>query len=554
MDKKALEKLESIKRSLSQEKAIYKSKWEDISQFLGLSFSNWGGDSPEAERLADTRQIYDTTADEAGDLMASGIQGYACGASNAWFALAEETTKKNASSSLAEALKETEQRLYKQFSKSDFYTASYAATLCNVHLATAIIWMEENPQRNQPCYTVLHPRDCFIAENTSHEVDVLFRDFWITQEDAEKEFGDNLPSEIKNCKEPTKKFKFTNYVGPRSKYGLGDQVRGQKDFISVYWVSGKTNKTMREEEYDVKPFAVWRYSRPLFGGAWGVDSPGMKMLSNIKQLNGLCEDKTRLSQLTAMPYGKKTRGLKVNLTPNGFTELGPGEDFTMMSPGADLSWTENIIQGLQQKIKSAYYSDYFLILSSTIEQRKTATEANGLQEEKSVIMASFFSRMGAEFLEPVIEWTFRNEMIHGRLPELASLTADDIVGKDIKVDFISQLAKTQERASRYQPNAAYMNQLLTLMQVFPELRYKVDPMAYMDIVAEDYGTNGSIVVNTTKAKQQYAQVVQAQLQQAQQAQQMEQLQQLGSTYKDLAQSSGENSAIEMMKDAYGTQN
>ena len=548
MDRKQLDKLESVKKTLESDKQMYLQKWQDLAQFLGISFSNWSGDS-STEHLADTRDITDSTADEAGDLMASGIQGYACGASNAWFSMAFEDMENNKNKALAGALKECERHIYKQFAKADFYTSSFSATLSNVHLATAIIWMEDNPQRSQPSYTVLHPRDCNIMENMAHEVDVLFRDFWLTKEDAVAEFGDRLPVEIINGKDPMAKYLFTNYVGPRSKFGMRDAVPGKKNFISVYYLTGKTNQTVREEEYDIKPFAVWRWARPIFGGAWGADSPGMKQLSNIKQLNGLIEDKTRLSQLQAMGYGKKTRGLKVNLVPNGFTELGPGEDFTVIRPPGDLSWTEGLIKDLQQRIRSAYYSDYFLILSSTIEQRKTATEATGLQEEKSVIMSSFFSRMGSEFLEPVIEWTFQNELRHGRLPWLSKFTEDQIVGREIKVDFISQLAKTQERAARHAPNQAYMSQLMQLMQVFPEARYKVDVMAYLDDVAKDYGTDEKIVVNSSTAKREAAAVAQAQMQ-AQQAQmQMDQLQQLGGAYKDLAKGAEDNSVITKMQEA-----
>lgn len=548
MDKKQLDKLEAVKKSLAADKEMYMAKWQELAQFLGISFSNWSGDT-STEKLADTKDITDSTADEAGDLMASGIQGYACGASNAWFSMAFEDSGNSSNNALSEALKECERHIYKQFAKADFYTSSFSATLSNVHLATAIVWMEENPQRKQPSYTVLHPRDCNIMENTAHEIDVLFRDFWLTQEEAVEVFGDKLPAEIRNAKDPMQKFQFTNYVGPRSKFGMKDQVAGVKDFISVYWQNGKTKNTLKEEEYDVKPFAVWRWSRPIFGGAWGADSPGMKQLSNIKQVNGLIDDKTRLSQLQASPFGKKTRGLKVNLVPNGFTELGPGEDFTVMRAQGDLSWTESLIKDLQQRIKSAYYSDYFLILSSTIEQRKTATEATGLQEEKSVIMSSFFSRMGAEFLEPVIEWTFQNEMRHGRLPWLAEFPEEDIVNKPIKIDFISQLAKTQERASRHAPNQAYMSQLIQLMQVFPEAKYKVDVMAYLDDVAKDYGTDNKIVVNTGKAKKIAAQVAAAQAQQIQAQQQMEQLKDLGGAVKDLSGDVGENSVISKMQGA-----
>lgn len=571
MDKEHLAKLGKIKDSLEMERQIYLSKWKELAPFLGISFSNWDNDSTN-EKLADTKPILDSTADEAGDLMANGIQGYACGSNNPWLSLSFENEKYQKSSVLGGALKASEDRIYKQFNKASFYDASLAMTLSVVHLATGIMWMEEDPKRGQPVYSVLHPRDCYIQENSAHEVDVLFREFWLTQEEAMEQFGDSCSDSIRNGKDATQKFQFVNYVAPRSRYGMRDQVQGEKNYISVYWEVGKTDKTVKEEEYTRKPFAVWRFSRALFGGAWGVDSPGMKKLSDIKQVNGLCDDRFRLSRLTARPYGKKTRGLKVNITPNGFTELGPGEDYTVMRPTNDLSWTQVIIEDLQKKIRAAYYSDYFLILSSTIEQRKTATEANGLQEEKSVIMASFFSRMCSEFLEPVIEWTFMNEGIHGRLPEFSEALSTSVaelrqrkeeagevvenenelleeVTKDlgeVKVDFISQLAKTQERASKHQPNIAYANQILALLQVFPEARYKIDIYNFIDDVAKNFGTNSKIVVPTSRAKRDYETVVKAQQEAAIAQVRLNALQQAGKAYKDFSSDIGENSAIGAM--------
>jgi hypothetical protein len=194
-----------------------------------------------------------------------------------------------------------------------------------------------------------------------------------------------------------------------------------------------------------------------------------------------------------------------------------------------------------------------LILSSTIEQRKTATEANGLQEEKSVIMASFFSRMGAEFLEPVIEWTFQNEVKHGRMPWINALYEQGITTKKkpFKVDFVSQLAKTQERATRHAPNQAYMSQVIQLMQVYPEARYKVDVMAYLDDVADDYGTDKKIVVGSAKARRQAEAVAQAQIQQAQQQQNIQSLKDIGGAVKDMSGEVADSSVIAKMGGANG---
>lgn len=538
LSKKDIEKLEQIRTALTKDKALYVSKWEQLSRFLGLSFSNWNSNStPDNEVMTDTKAVYDSTAEEAGDLMANGIQGYACGSSTPWFDLSFEDDKlTNKGGILGTALDKIKEHLYKVFAKSAFYDASLAMTQCVNHLGTGILWMEEDPKRQQPIFKVLHPRDCLIAENNAGEVDTLMRDFWLTKENAVEYFGeDKLSHNIKNCKDPMQKFQFTCFTAPRNKYGIGDNVSGNKNFISVYWEKGCNDKTVKEIQYDVKPFAVWRYNKALFGGAWGVDSPGIKQLSNIKQVNALCEDRVRLSQLIADPPIKRTRGLKVNITPHGFTDLNEGQDFTLVQSAGNLQWTNEIIADLQKKIRTAYYADYFLILSATIEQRKTATEAQGLQEEKSVLMSSFFSRMGAEFFEPVIEWSFINELEHGRMQEVANQFINaGLTLSNIKIDFVSQLAKTQERATKFQPNVNYAMQIIQLMQVYPEAKFKLNIYKYLDSIAKNFGTNKDIVVNSTEAERQYAKQIQAQAEIAQKQQELANNEQQAKILNDIA--------------------
>lgn len=551
MDKKDIEKLLRVRTIAQQEKDRFLPKWKDLSDYLGLSYGSWGKDTrPMQENPKDQREIYDNTAAEAANLETDGIQGYACGSSIAWFNLAYEREENGEDKRMAEALKKSEDMLYKVFGKSNFYEASRSLVHCVCNFGTGVLWMEDDPRRSVPYFRVLHPKDIDIIENEGGEVDVLFRTFWLTAEELVEQFGDSVPLQVKTEaeNEPMKDYQVYSYCGPRTRFGMEDKVEGKLDYICVYWLKDFPDQTIREDEYLTKPFACWRYAHSLFGGTWGVDSPGLLQLSNIKQVNAMCEDRARLSQLTAMPPGKKTRGLKVNLTPNGFTELGPGEDYQMMNVVGNLEWTSAIIQDLQKKIRNAYYADYFLVLTENIERTKTATEVAGLQSEKSAIMASFFSRMANEFLEPVIEWTFRNELVHGRLTAVLEAGEDEngignIVDQEIRIDFVSPLAKMQRRASTFSANTSFVQLISQLMQIYPQAYYKLDILKYIRTYIDAYGVDENIVISDTVAQERYAQRVEAQAQLAQQQAQLEQIQGAGKAYKDLSADAGENSAI-----------
>lgn len=548
MEQKDIEKLTRIRTQLEQEKNMFLPKWKDLSDYLGLSYGSWGKDTkPQQEQPKDQREIYDNTAAEAANLETDGIQGYACGSSIAWFNLAYEKQENSNDKRMAEALKKSEDSLYKVFNKSNFYEASRSLVHCVCNFGTGILWMEDDPRRSTPHFRVLHPKDIDIAENEAGEVDVLFRTFWLTAEELVETFGDSVPPEVDADNEPMKDYQVYSYCGPRTKFGMADKVKGKMDFICVYWLKDFPNKTIKEDEYLTKPFACWRYSHSLFGGTWGVDSPGLTQLSNIKQVNAMCEDRARLSQLTAMPPGKKTRGLKVNLTPNGFTELGPGEDYQMMSVVGNLEWTSAIISDLQRKIRNAYYADYFLVLTENIERTKTATEVAGLQSEKSAIMASFFSRMANEFLEPVIEWTFQNEVVHGRLTAVLEAGENEngegrMVNQEIRIDFVSPLAKMQRRASTFSANTSFVQVIAQLAQIYPEAYYKLNILKYIGTYIDAYGVDENIVVSDQQAQERYQAVVEAQQQAAQAQAQMQAVGEVSKAYKDLSAEAGQNSA------------
>ena len=70
--------------------------------------------------------------------------------------------------------------------------------------------------------------------------------------------------------------------------------------------------------------------------------------------------------------------------------------------------------------------------------------------EQSNIMSSFFNRLATEFLEPVIEFVFQNEMDHARLdavPNSLSEIADELGMTRQAVHYTLKKAETKLEAA-----------------------------------------------------------------------------------------------------------
>jgi hypothetical protein len=235
---------------------------------------------------------------KASSLLADGIQGYAFGRNASWFRLAFEDDKLMSVSSYTEWLQAVERHFYKQMNKSNFYDEGRAFIKCGADFGTAIMFRVEDDVRGTPSYKTLHLKNCMIQENAFGEVDTLFREFWLTADDASSFFGDDkLPKLIVDAKEtnPTKQWKLVQYVGPRKQYDLG--IPGKEPFVSVYLAECDANKPISTGEYASKPFFVWRWARSMNGDPWGNDCPGMIELPNVKQINSIPKDFTRKDQL-----------------------------------------------------------------------------------------------------------------------------------------------------------------------------------------------------------------------------------------------------------------
>jgi hypothetical protein len=496
--KESMQRLVDIKEQLAQNRTRYDEVWKEAARYTNPNMMDWSDAPPQTtgRRPDDTAHIYDTTVMEASNMLADGILGYSFARNQAWFKVAIEGHDDLSGAESTWLQERAETKMYEQLSKSTWYDQGRQFVKCCADFGTAIMIREDDVYRGIPNYKTQHLKFCYIDDNEFGEADVLFRDFWISAYQAASLFGyEQLPQSIKDAYDNGKlqPYKFTQVILPPECYDLDVPQKEHKRFYSVYWADTEKDKPLMDGWYTLKPFFVWRWSRNLDGDVWGVDSPGMLQLPNVKQVNSVAADWNRLIQQQARPAIKATEGLvgRINFRPNGITYLRAGEDYGLTATTGKIEGVMADIAIKQKSINAAYYTDFFLILSHNMEKQKTATEVAGIQGEKAALMSAFYGRLATEFLEPVLEDLFAVELIAGRIPP----PPDSLKAEELRIDMISPLAQMQRQYLKLGSSQQALVQILALLQVKPDILDNLDLDQHIRNVADAYGLDKRVVVD-----------------------------------------------------------
>ena len=496
----SLQKLKTIKDGLRKDFQSKLSTFRDISAYINPAMEDNGETAPiQASNAPDTGKFrYDNTAQTASCLSADGIEGTAFGRQAPWFTLALEDQDPKQKSN-QRYLQTIEKQQYKQLNRSSFYDEGRLFVRSLLDFGTAIMMRTENVEAEMPVYRTLNIYRSLIAENKVGDVDVLIRDFFLSPQDAAEEYGlENLPETIQEQHRANKtdRSAYSEYIYPNGRYDI-DIEREGKAYISIHTSESDGPKALRIDGYESRPFFASRYTRSYDGGAWGEDSPGLLQLSNIKELNAAVRDRRKVSQRIANPPKKATEGMygRIKDTPGGTTYVPTGNDYTIMDTKADLSALDQDIVDWRNAITTAYHTEFFLILTQNMDKQKTATEIAGLQGEKAAILSAFFSRLGYEFLEPLLEDLYSIEVANGRIPPAPA----SLQGQPVKIDYISPLYRMQRQYLRMNSTKQAMNEIFALATVQVNMGQQPTALDKLDIdsavqnIVDVYNMNEDLV-------------------------------------------------------------
>lgn len=326
-------------------------------------------------------------------------------------------------------------------------------------------------------------------------------------------------------------------------------------FASCHWEKGSVdNVFLRESGFRTFPIMAPRWD--ITGeDSYGTDCPGMTSLGDNRQLQ-IMERRhgQALNKMVDPPLVGPTsmRTQKTSLLPGDVNYVDVREGMQGLRPvhevRIDLQHLAMNIQGVEYRIKRAFFEDLFLMLATTDPYRgadaPTAREIDERHEEKLLALGPVLERTNDELLDPLVDRTFDVMSNAGLLPE----PPQEIEGANLKVEYISILAQAQKLVGVASTDR-FLQTMAPLTELFPEVRNKIAINRVVNTYADSLGVDPRIIVSDEDADAMTAQ--QAQQQQA--AADAEQAATLAKAARDGSQAQlGNDSALDRVAAGFGS--
>jgi len=479
---------------LEEERSPWEAHWKEIQEYILPDSGFFSREGQQPNRGEKRRsKIINGVAEEALDRGAAGMQMGLTSPSRPWFRLTLADAELAGYGPVREWLDYVEQLMYRLFSKSNFYAAVMSLYADILGFGIACLYEEESPTTTiwfRPCAV----GEYCIAEGHNGLVDTLYRRYWMTVKNAATSFGiENLSETRRNQVDgsPYEWMEVLHVVQPRRERDSDKLDRLNMPYESVYLEMGNLEKPLWVGGYEEFPYFVprWNTSGPDVYGR----SQAMKVLSDVKMLNEI--EKTTLKALhkhvdppMSVPSGFK--GV-VSLLPGAINyidtqTMGRAEPLYQVS--TDFGGVEQRIARIELSIRRAFFNDIFLMLTQSDNPQMTAREVMERHEEK-LILGPFIDRHSTEFHDRVIDRTFGIMVRRGMVPP----PPQEIIGQDLKVDYVSILAQAQRMIGTQSIRAA-ADFVAGLAQFKPEVLDKFNADEAVDQFAEMVGVPAKVIL------------------------------------------------------------
>lgn len=387
-----------------------------------------------------TTSIFDNTAIEAANRLASYIHGGLTNTSSKWFALQMRDTVQSPFS-LSQWLDQVSNIMLEDFNSSDsgFSAAMHEFFLSLVTLGTACMFVEDTLTKGIR-FTNIHLSEVYILEDECGRVDTVFRKFKISARQAASYWGkDALHPQVQNLleKEPDTTFEVLHSVQPREDFA--DGAYEKFEYESIYIDLQHRHEIKTGYFYEL-PYVVARFSKRT-GEVYGR-SPAWDCLPAIQMINQMSKEILRAQQLKNLPpmlVADDGVMMPLNIIPNGIIMGGvdpiSGQNRIQPLPiGGSLQESMLMIERTENIIKQSFYVDQLYDKPGT---PITATEEVQKQQDSARSLTPQINRCETEAINPLIKIVFGIKLRAGQLgqPPVAMDT------KHIKVEYLSPVAK-----------------------------------------------------------------------------------------------------------------
>lgn len=502
---------------LKLERASWISHWREISEYLlprsGRFFIT---DRNRGEKR--NNSINDSTGTVALRVLAAGMMSGMTSPARPWFRLGTNNTQIEDSAAVKEWLSAVTTMMQAVFAKSNVYRMLHSMYEELGAFGTACAIILPDFDNVVHCYSVTAGEYCLATDHRG-KVTTLYREFQMTVEQMVDEFGyDKCSVPVQNLYD-RKAFdqwvSVLHVIEPRTDRDVKLKDAKNMPWASIYLELGyNTDKFLRESGFKRFPALCPRWA--VAGGDIYGNSPAMEALGDVKQLQHEQLRKSQGIDYQTNPPVQVPSSLKhkdLDILPGGvsFVDMVGAQNSirTAFEVNINLQYLLDDIQDVRQRIRSAFYTDLFLMLANQVEARMTATEVGERHEEKMLMLGPVLERMHNEILDPLIDIVFDNMMDAGILPP----PPPELQGNQISVEFISMLAQAQKAIATNSIDR-FVGSLEQIAQVKPEVLDKFNSDQWADDYSDALGIDPQLIVPTEQVQAIRQARAQAQQQQA----------------------------------------
>ena len=539
MPAKQLEELNKRFDSLEDKNLKERDTWIEIAKYTNPSMT-LRFDSEDTAGKTYASDVYDTTAIDAVKTFTDGIVGNYVSKSGLWMNMMAVDPEVNRKKVIQEFLQDVNQRMYAALSRSNFYNVISQYTTLGITIATATMYVQEDPRTGKIVFSVRHPSEVFIDQDWYGNIDTCFRRIIVTAKAAggfffkdKSKFSEDLTKAIND--NPFESFTFRHYVFPaKGEYFKYPGVKGSH--ASIYSQEGE-DKELSIGGYDSFPFVSWRYRQE--GNEIYGRGPSHDALPDIKNVNSMKHDRMKYSQKQGdpplnIPYEMKG---KIRNKPGGANYYqDPGRIVFPWKSDSNIPAVNNELQDIRKQIEAHYYVPYFKMLTD-LTQRMTSFEVAERKSEQATLISTPIIKYESEALDELLFRVFEIESAAGRMPDIPTELNGEVTWQ-----YNGMLAQMQIRTSKNDGIQATIRDLERIAPFAPEIIQTFN----WDQTARDLASNNGFPAKNIFSEAEVQKKLEELKQQQQQQQQLQTAETIGKAMPGLNQEIVQDSPAETL--------
>ena len=384
--------------------------WALISEYIDPRRSLWlsqgGVDQPVPNAMVRglpiNQAIVDPTATYARDVCAAGMKEGLMSSSRPWFKYKPGIKNFDLDEEGKRWYEDVEDVAYTIFAESNFYTAASQMFRDVTTFATSPMLIYEDVETIINCHVPV-VGEYFVQIGPNFRPEGLSRLYVLTVSQMVEEFGlDAIPSDVQQLWEQKgasleKEFIIAHTIEPNfAIQEFGEQsavgvIPGGFTYREVYWVWGRASqRPLSRRGFHEPPFIVLRWA--VNGNdPYGTSSPGMIALGDVMQLQQETRRKAELLEKVVRPPLNAPIEMKnqpSSILPgylNYSTDPSKGIQPIIKVDPQGLPGISQDLMLIQQRIKTGFFNDLFLMLAQTTKDM-TAFEVAQRQQEKLTVL------------------------------------------------------------------------------------------------------------------------------------------------------------------------